>query len=37
MIDPSRMHNQLCLINDCLNVPGSTDQPNVRWLECEDR
>lgn len=35
-IDPSRAHNQLCLINDFRNVPGN-DRCNVVWLEVEDR
>ena len=36
-LDCTRAHNQLCLINDCANVPGYDNQPNVLWLECEDR
>ena len=36
-IDSTRAHNRLCLINDCANVPGYDNQPNVVWLECEDR
>ena len=36
-IDSTRARNKLCLINDCANVPGYNNQPNVVWLECEDR
>ena len=36
-IDASRAQNRLSLINDCANVPGYDNQPNVVWLECEDR
>ena len=36
-LDPSRAHNQLCLINDFRDVPGAPDHGNVLWLEIEDR
>ena len=36
-LDATRAQNWLCLINDCANVPGYDNQPNVAWLECEDR
>ena len=36
-LDPSRAHNQLCLMNDFTGVPGSGGAPNVDWLEVEDR
>ena len=36
-LDPSRAHNQLCLINDFMGVPGCDGAPNVDWLEVEDR
>ena len=36
-LDSSRAQNRLCLINDCGKVPGYDDEPNVEWLECEDR
>ena len=35
-LDPSKAHNQLCLINDYRNVPKAQGH-NVYWLECEDR
>ena len=35
-LDSTRVQNRLCLINDCANVPGYDNQPNVVWLECED-
>jgi hypothetical protein len=34
-LDPSKAHNQLCLINDYRNVPKAHGH-NVYWLECED-
>ena len=36
-LDPTRAHNQLCLINDFRGVPGAPDLGNVAWLEMEDR
>ncbi len=36
-LDSTEAHNRLSFINDCANVPGYNNQPNVVWLECEDR
>ena len=36
-LDSTEAHNQLSFINDCANVPGYDNPPNVVWLECEDR
>ena len=36
-LDPSRAHNQLCLMNDFTGVPDCDGEPNVDWLEVEDR
>ena len=36
-LDPTRAHNQLCLINDFRGVSGAPDLGNVAWLEMEDR
>lgn len=36
-LDPTRAHNQLCLINDFRGVPDAPDLGNVAWLEMEDR
>ena len=33
----AQQYKKVCLINDCGKVPGYDDEPNVEWLECEDR